>query len=61
MGSTRAEGFDEDKAEGIIQEKAEIICRLYKNGLSLDTIAMATETSRKEIREILEKNSLVKL
>lgn len=49
----KKEGLEQGKAEGREEERIELVCSFYRNGIDVDTIAKATGLSIDRINEIL--------
>ena len=50
----REEGIYEGIEKGIEKEKKELVYRMFKKGMSLDSISDITELSKSEIEEIIK-------
>ncbi len=50
IANGRREGLEEGRREG----HAELITKMYKNGLSIEQIASATDKTVEEVRAIIE-------
>ena len=50
----RREGLKEGRREGYAEGEAGLITKMYKNGLSMEQIAAATEKTIEEVKTIIE-------
>lgn len=53
----REKGREEGREEGRIEGEAGLILKMYKNGLSAEQIASATDKTLKEVAEIIARKT----